>query len=88
MVSPTTSRRSSPAIDHLDFLARAVLKSGGSAFEGFHRDEFTTLPEVADRIFSTSVTLDYEVKLPANTPLSIGNLEEIGKEVDFIGVSI
>lgn len=32
-----------------------VLKSSGSAFYGFVRDQYTTLPEVHDRIFSTSV---------------------------------
>lgn len=32
-----------------------VLKSSGSAFYGFWRDEYTTLPEVQDRLFSTSV---------------------------------
>jgi urate oxidase len=32
-----------------------VLKSTGSAFYGFFKDEWTTLPEVKDRIFSTSV---------------------------------
>ncbi|KAI4242979.1 MAG: hypothetical protein LQ352_007122 [Teloschistes flavicans] len=32
-----------------------VLKSTGSAFHGFIRDEFTTLPEVSDRILSTEV---------------------------------
>jgi len=32
-----------------------VLKSTGSQFHGFVRDEFTTLPEVWDRILSTSV---------------------------------
>ncbi|KAJ3505868.1 hypothetical protein NMY22_g17431 [Coprinellus aureogranulatus] len=36
-----------------------VLKSTGSAFENFYRDEFTTLAEVDDRIFSTSVDLSY-----------------------------
>ncbi|PFH47995.1 hypothetical protein AMATHDRAFT_76942 [Amanita thiersii Skay4041] len=36
-----------------------VLKSTGSAFEGFVRDEYTTLVEVDDRIFSTSVDLQY-----------------------------
>ncbi|KIP08011.1 hypothetical protein PHLGIDRAFT_104888 [Phlebiopsis gigantea 11061_1 CR5-6] len=34
-----------------------VLKSTGSAFENFIRDEHTTLAEVNDRIFSTSVDL-------------------------------
>jgi len=33
----------------------SVLKSTGSAFHGFVRDEFTTLPEVWDRILSTDV---------------------------------
>lgn len=32
-----------------------VLKSTGSAFYGFHRDEFTRLPETWDRILSTEV---------------------------------
>lgn len=33
----------------------AVLKSTGSAFTGFPRDEWTTLPETDDRIFSTAI---------------------------------
>lgn len=37
----------------------AVLKSTGSGFENFIRDEYTTLVEVDDRIFSTSVDLRY-----------------------------
>ncbi|KAI0926301.1 hypothetical protein AcV5_008797 [Taiwanofungus camphoratus] len=36
-----------------------VLKTTGSAFEGFVRDEYTTLAEVDDRILSTSVDLAY-----------------------------
>ena len=32
-----------------------VLKSTGSAFHGFVRDEYTALPEVQDRILSTEV---------------------------------
>jgi urate oxidase len=36
-----------------------VLKSTGSAFTGFYRDEYTTLVEVDDRIFSTSIDLSY-----------------------------
>jgi urate oxidase len=32
-----------------------VLKTTGSSFSGFLRDEFTTLPETADRIFATEV---------------------------------
>ncbi len=33
-----------------------VLKTTDSAFSGFPRDQFTTLPEAEDRIFATSVT--------------------------------
>lgn len=36
-----------------------MLKSTGSAFEGFIRDQHTTLVEVNDRIFSTSIDLTY-----------------------------
>ncbi|KZT06105.1 uricase [Laetiporus sulphureus 93-53] len=39
-----------------------VLKSTGSAFESFVRDEYTTLAEVNDRIFSTSIDLSYVYK--------------------------
>ncbi len=35
-----------------DFL---VLKSTGSGFEGYPKDEFTTLPETKDRILATSI---------------------------------
>lgn len=35
------------------------MKSSGSAFTNFVRDEFTTLVEVDDRIFSTSIDLIY-----------------------------
>ncbi|KAF5359654.1 hypothetical protein D9756_002890 [Leucocoprinus leucothites] len=39
-----------------------VLKSTGSTFEGFVKDEFTTLVPVDDRIFSTSIDLTYTFK--------------------------
>ena len=32
-----------------------ILKTSGSAFEDFIRDEFTTLPDTSDRIFATAV---------------------------------
>ncbi|KAI9566942.1 hypothetical protein HD554DRAFT_2273203 [Boletus coccyginus] len=47
-----------------------VLKSTGSAFEGFIRDEYTTLAEVSDRVLSTSVDLEYRfapVSIPVPT---------------------
>ena len=36
--------------------ALVVLKSAASAFEGFPRDRFTTLPETSDRLLATSLT--------------------------------
>jgi len=39
-----------------------VLKSTGSAFYGFHRDEYTALPETWDRILSTEVKSDWNWK--------------------------
>ncbi|QRV75047.1 uricase [Ceratobasidium sp. AG-Ba] len=59
-----------------------VLKSSGSAFENFIRDEYTTLSEVDDRIFSTSIDLDYSVKLP-DEPVTIEGLGAIGEYAKF-----
>jgi len=39
-----------------------VLKSTGSAFYGFHRDEYTRLPETWDRILSTEVEAYWQWK--------------------------
>jgi urate oxidase len=39
-----------------------VLKSTGSAFHGFHRDEFTKLPETWDRILSTDIEAGWQWK--------------------------
>ncbi|HEU0054539.1 MAG TPA: urate oxidase [Longimicrobium sp.] len=38
-----------------------VLKTTGSAFEGYLKDRFTTLRETSDRIFATSVTARWRV---------------------------
>ncbi|KAG8212881.1 uricase [Butyriboletus roseoflavus] len=74
-----------------------VLKSTGSAFEGFIRDEYTTLVEVPERILSTSVDLEYEfapVSIPVPTdpkllefgiPTNIGDAK--GSVWDALGVS-
>ncbi|HET8739358.1 MAG TPA: urate oxidase [Acidimicrobiia bacterium] len=45
-----------------------VLKTAGSAFEGFPKDEWTTLPETDDRILATSMSVlwDY-ASVPADT---------------------
>jgi urate oxidase len=42
-----------------------VLKSTGSEFKGFLRDEFTTLPEADDRILATSLTATWRFAEPA-----------------------
>jgi urate oxidase len=39
-----------------------ILKSSHSAFAGFPRDEFTTLPETQDRIFATSLTATWRYR--------------------------
>jgi urate oxidase len=36
-----------------------VLKTTGSSFEGFPKDEFTVLPEVSDRLLATSITAEW-----------------------------
>lgn len=52
-----------------------VLKSTGSAFHGFHRDEYTRLPETWDRILSTDIEAGWQWKL-------FKDLDEV-KAVDF-----
>jgi urate oxidase len=39
-----------------------ILKSSNSAFAGFPRDEYTTLPETHDRIFATSLTATWRYR--------------------------
>jgi urate oxidase len=39
-----------------------ILKSADSAFAGFPRDEYTTLPETNDRIFATSLTATWRYR--------------------------
>ncbi|KAF2843313.1 urate oxidase UaZ [Patellaria atrata CBS 101060] len=45
-----------------------VLKSTGSAFYGFHRDEYTQLPETWDRILSTEVDAAWQWKMFPSIP--------------------
>lgn len=45
-----------------------VLKTSGSAFEGFPRDRFTILPETADRVLATSITAEWVYSsMPSST---------------------
>jgi urate oxidase len=41
-----------------------VMKTGQSAFSGFPRDEFTTLPETRDRLLATSMTATWRYAEP------------------------
>ncbi|KAJ7599295.1 hypothetical protein C8J56DRAFT_916356 [Mycena floridula] len=53
-----------------------VLKSTGSAFTNFIRDSYTTLVEVDDRIFSTSVDLQYDfAPISLKSPTDADKLE-------------
>ncbi|KAF8427876.1 hypothetical protein EV426DRAFT_372499 [Tirmania nivea] len=52
----------------------SVLKSTGSAFHGFYKDEFTTLKETWDRILSTDVDANWDWRMFAG-------LEDVKKEL-------
>ncbi|CAN5774373.1 urate oxidase [soil metagenome] len=59
----TGSRETEAGIEGL-----VVLKTGGSAFVGYPRDEFTVLPEAEDRVLSTSINaLWVYTDIPADT---------------------
>ncbi|KAI0058785.1 uricase [Artomyces pyxidatus] len=67
-----------------------VLKTTGSAFESFVRDEYTTLVEVDDRIFSTSVDLSYTfapfpVRAPTDEKKVTFEAAAVGKEAESGG---
>jgi len=55
-----------------------VLKSTGSSFTNFIRDEFTTLIDVDDRVFSTSIDLSYTF-----APIQIQSPSD-EKKLDFV----
>jgi urate oxidase len=56
-----TSDRQSAVVD-AGVTDLVVLKSAGSAFAGFLRDEYTTLPETRDRIMATSLTATWRYR--------------------------
>lgn len=50
-----------------------VLKTSGSAFEGFPKDEFTVLPEASDRLLATSVSAEWDYSAtPSDTSATWG----------------
>ncbi|WAR59845.1 hypothetical protein PtB15_11B486 [Puccinia triticina] len=67
-----------------------VLKTTGSAFENFIRDKWTTLPEVSDRILSTSVDCRCAIKidLPSDKSLAISSLANLGIDFKAIAKSV
>jgi len=69
-----------------------VMKTTGSAFENFVRDEFTTLVEVSDRIFSTAVDMEYTFGGPLvlateGTTVSEASLVKVKSEMEFDAVA-
>lgn len=55
-----------------------VLKTTGSAFEGFPRDELTTLPEKDDRVLATTVAADWRYDpVPADTTATWNRVREV-----------
>ncbi|KAL2123836.1 hypothetical protein VTJ04DRAFT_201 [Mycothermus thermophilus] len=57
----------------------SVLKSTGSAFHGFVRDEYTTLPEVWDRILSTDIDCSWTWKRFADRAAVENGVERFNK---------
>lgn len=54
-----------------------VLKTAGSAFEGYPKDEFTILPETEDRILATSISAIWEyTTMPTDTPATWGRVRQ------------
>ncbi len=63
------ARRSHPPDVTAGIKELEILKSTGSGFVGFPRCEFTTLPEVTDRIMATRLTVTWHFqKAPADYP--------------------
>ncbi len=61
-----------------------VLKTGGSAFIGFPRDEFTVLPEAEDRLLSTSINARWNyTEVPADTSHTWESIRDVMLEHFF-----
>ncbi len=58
-----------------------ILKSEGSAFSGYPRDRYTTLPETRDRIFCTSMTATWECSPSAKPRSDYGPLRDRVREL-------
>ena len=72
-VEESGSRETEAGIESL-----VVLKTGGSAFVGFPRDEFTILPEAEDRVLSTSINAQWRyTELPTDTSRTWESVREV-----------
>lgn len=54
-----TQRRDAPVSITSGFRNLVIMKTAGSAFEGYIKDELTTLKETDDRLFCTAVTAEW-----------------------------
>jgi urate oxidase len=54
-----------------------ILKTAGSAFTGFPRDEYTTLPETTDRLLATSLTATWHY---ADADCEFGSLWQLTRQ--------
>jgi urate oxidase len=64
----TVRRSGGPAVVRSGITGLTLLKTTGSAFSGFLRDEFTVLAETEDRILATELTADWAFLLDGRTP--------------------
>lgn len=69
--------RGEDAVDAAGVEGLVVLKTRGSAFAGFPKDDFTILPEKEDRLLATSVTAEWRyASLPASTTVTWNTVRE------------
>jgi urate oxidase len=60
--------RGSEDSTHAGIEGLVVLKTRGSAFEGFPQDEYTILPQASDRVLATSITAEWDYpSIPEDT---------------------
>jgi urate oxidase len=70
-------RRGEPTVNS-GFDGLVMLKTAGSGFVGFLKDSLTTLPEVTDRLFGTSVRARWKYSSPSLTFVRLrGKIREI-----------
>ena len=63
-LATATQERGAPATYQAGVRDLVLLRSAGSAFSGYPRDQFTTLKETRDRILATSVTARWSYDKP------------------------